>query len=475
MPSVAIIVGNTTYRSLQNLSCCAADILSMKNLLDATGKYENIHVLENLDSNNLKSKIRFSVDNSESIFELFFYYTGHGYAHEDEFYYCATDFDASRPNETGLSTSELHTLLKLSNADIVVKVVDACNSGVRLIKSDVGLTQQNKYGFKNLVQISSCLDTQFSLTGDPLSLFTDKFIKSALSKSEGVVHYLDIISALRDKFLDNETQVPFFVQQGTGREEFIDDAHKLDRLREEVILDTAPSLNQVSVEILPVARPLSLTDFLLSAEAKVVTPERLNSFVGSLFDSLKVDFSEERFSDLYEMDIDEHDAFVEPTAERFIIEVMSREKRSDNFVTADVRRKRRRNNPLLGSYISTIWAGMYDDEQFSEVYELELNCKMPRVQMRVRFTPKFSSLQRIVLVVTCAPSVDNCYVFEIATVHMMRDFGKYDEEGEKIVKRWYKFDWDESPSGVVKKISDTLREKIEAHIESVKKRLIGEN
>jgi hypothetical protein len=80
---------------------------------------------------------------------------------------------------------------------------------------------------------------------------------------------------------------------------------------------------------------------------------------------------------------------------------------------------------------------------------------MSRAQLRVTLTPKFSTLQRIVLVVTCAPSLEICYVLEVATQHMLHDFGKYDIDGTKAVHRWYKFDWKESTDGVVRKMSDT--------------------
>jgi uncharacterized caspase-like protein len=163
MPNVAILVGNTDYRALAKLECCADDVAAMKELLEATERYETIEIIENADANELKVKIRAAVDKTKSPSELFFYYTGHGFSYDEEFFYCATNFDSNRPNETGLATTELHTLLRLANADVVVKIADACNSGTHLIKSDIGLTQQNKQGFKNLIQISSCLDSQSSL------------------------------------------------------------------------------------------------------------------------------------------------------------------------------------------------------------------------------------------------------------------------------------------------------------------------
>eukprot|EP01035_Chromulina_nebulosa_P063283 gene63283-86576_t len=111
----------------------------MKELLLATGKYDTIEVIENAYANDLKARIRSATEDAQAADELFFYYTGHCYTYEEEFFYCAFDFDTNRPNESGLSTSDLHTLLRLASADAVVKVVDACNSGTHLIKSDIGL------------------------------------------------------------------------------------------------------------------------------------------------------------------------------------------------------------------------------------------------------------------------------------------------------------------------------------------------
>jgi hypothetical protein len=444
----------------------------MRELLDGTEKYETIETIENASANDLKAKIRAAVNNAKLPAELFFYYTGHGYSYEEEFFYCATNFDSNRPNETGLSTTDLHTLLRLANADLVIKVVDACNSGTHLVKAEIGLTLQNKQGFKNLIQISSCLDTQSSLTGHPLSLFTEKFRNAALSKTDGIVYYTDVIAALRDQFIGNDAQIPFFVSQYTGREQFVDDAHKLDKLREALKQREAATAIALTVaEIAPPVKPPTLPELLSSVEAGFVTPELMSTFVGTFFDKLKDQLATADFAEFFTLELAEHSDFQEPTAKRFIIQVLSREKRADNFVTAEISRKRRRANPLLGSAITMALADWYDDEQYVEMYDLDLNCKMSRAQLRVTLTPKFSTLQRIVLIVTCAPSLEICYVFEIATQHMLHDFGKYDVDGTKAIQRWYKFNWRESTDGVVTKISDTLSTIVRNHIENTAKRL----
>jgi uncharacterized caspase-like protein len=142
MPNIAILVGNTEYHSLAKLDCCRADVTAIRELLDATEKYETIEIIENANAYDLKTRVRAVIDKAKSADELFFYYTGHGYSYRDEFFHCATDFDSQRLNETGLSTADLHTLLRLANTDLVIKVVDACNSGPTLSKPRSGLRRR---------------------------------------------------------------------------------------------------------------------------------------------------------------------------------------------------------------------------------------------------------------------------------------------------------------------------------------------
>lgn len=195
MANLAILIGNSEYRNLQTLQCCHDDVRAMRELLEATDKYESINLIENADADSLKQQLRNIVDEVSSLDELFFYFTGHGYAHENEFFHCAMNFDSAVPNQTGLSTTELHTILRPANAALVVKVIDACSSGMRLIKSDDSLFRIPKDGFQGIIQIASCLDSQNSLTGEPLSIFTEKFREAVLRKLDGPV-FIWISSAL---------------------------------------------------------------------------------------------------------------------------------------------------------------------------------------------------------------------------------------------------------------------------------------
>jgi hypothetical protein len=378
LANVAILAGNTEYQRLGTLECCKEDLAAVRELLEATGKFDSIELLLNQDSSQLKDGIRASVDAHGSIDEVFFYFTGHGYQHEAEFFFCATNFDASRPNETGLSNTELHTLLKSTEAELVVKVIDACSSGALLLKSDGSFLPTNKQGFKNLIQIASCLDSQNSLTGDPLSLFTDKFRTAALRKCEGTVYYTDIIDALRDEFLDNNNQTPHFVSQGTGREQFVESAKRLDGLRARLTVtavDTDRPIDAISV-IEPQFTPMAILE---RAEKKFAKKDRAQSFIAQLFDKLSEKISSDGlFGELFQSEVIVHSDFREPTTRSFIIRVLSSEKRPDNFVTAAITYEQRKRDPFRLASIAAMW-GNSDDAVAH--YALQLNCTLDQAQL----------------------------------------------------------------------------------------------
>ena len=471
MTNVAILVGNTDYQSLGKLSCCHDDLMAMKELLDATEKFPKIEVIENSDADALKSQLRTIVDTNSPIGELFFYFSGHGCLHKNEFYYCATNFSQKRPNVTGISNSDLHTMLRLANSELVIKVIDACNSGTLLVKSDGEFIFNREPQFKNFIQISSCLESQNSLTGKPLSPFTEKFRSSALRKEQGPVYYIDIINSLKDEFLLNNDQIPFFVSQGTGREQFVDDAKRMDALRKKLAAEIDSSVQSEGGNVQTQPTTPNLQSFLSNAEENIATPEKITSFVDTFFNNLIEALSGVEFTNYFDVETTEHSDFVEPTAEAFIIRVLTTEQRSDEFVTATIKKKKIQNNPLHMLGMSTFLSTFAGDEEYREVYNLQLNCDMKRVQIKMMLTPKYRSLSQLVLVVTCAPSLENCYVFEIVSQHKLKDFGKFQTKGKEVIRRWYKFKWTEDSDGVVAKIKSKIDEIVCEHLEQTERRL----
>jgi len=166
-------------------------------------------------------------------------------------------------------------------------------------------------GLTNLIQIASCLDSQESLTGDPLSFFTETFRAAALRKETGIVYYSDIVEFLRDEYLHNSNQTPHFISQWTGREQFVDDAQRLDSLRRKLHEEEPAVLEPLTTTGTTMTRALATSplEVLRAAESLVITPDRLASFVDKLFDTLSERLAHHPFDDTFELQIAEHADF----------------------------------------------------------------------------------------------------------------------------------------------------------------------
>jgi hypothetical protein len=301
-----------------------------------------------------------------------------------------------------LSNEELHTLLRPADAELVVKVFDACNSGALLVKADRPFWRTAKQGFRNLIQIASCLDSQNSWPGDPLSVFTEKFIAAALRKAEGPVYYSEIVNALRDEFLDDNVQTPHFVSQGTGREEFVENATRLDGLRAKRLASRSAAAAATPNVPSIVERPTTVLDILQKAESRFANRETARAFIATLFGKLSDSASSDFFGDLFSSEVIEHSDFREPTTRAFIIRVLSNEKRPDNFVTATVTREHKLRDPWG---ITRLAASLLDPDDAVSHYELHLNCELEKAQLKITLTPKFVSEVRTMRAMLLIPAL----------------------------------------------------------------------
>ena len=106
-------------------------------------------------------------------------------------------------------------------------------------------------------------------------------------------------------------------------------------------------------------------------------------------------------------------------------------------------------------------------------YELKLNCSLDKAQLKITLTPKFVTLKQLVLVVSCAPSLEACYVMEMLTQHPLRDWDVFDSEGEEMVRRWYKKGWTEDCDGLVDTIWEKVAESVQQSLDGTIKALGG--
>ncbi|MFG1249257.1 caspase family protein [Xanthobacter flavus] len=476
MTSIAILIGNAAYTLEHDLPCCIEDVAAMKSLLEATERFEKVYEYVDLEANTMRARVRDALPTDATFDDILFYFSGHGAAVGTDLYFCGTTFDLSRPNETGFRYSELLDLFRVAKPGTLISIIDACFAGIPLIKSDKPPFQITKDGLKNFVQFSSSLYSQTSIAGEKLSDFTRNFIDASLRKTSGTIYYTDISNIIRDNFMSNDEQTPFFITQGTGREILVDDANKLSHFREEfqsIFAPASASLPSPAIQVAPldVNRPAeqpTIKDLLIAAEERVGDRAQVDHLVAQIFDGIIEAFNESEFCDWFELKAIEHSTFQEDTSRDFIVRVLSREPRPDRLVVAEIERKKRRQSLLEQATYGLLSAV---DPEWTERFTLSLNCKMSRAQMKITMTPLYKSLQQIQLIVTCAPSLNKCYIFEFLTQHPMTDWDSFDPEGREISRRWFNLDWDGDANDIIAKISEGLTKAVRDHIDEITKRL----
>ncbi|EES89416.1 caspase family protein [Helicobacter canadensis] len=226
MKNIAILVGNSEYQNLGKLDFCKKDINSIQKILDLNKKFE-IHIFENYQSEQLKSELSKIIRELEKskINELLFYYTGHG-VFKEQFYYLPINFTDKQFETTSLSNNELDDMLKSLDTEMVIKIIDACQSGQQYIKESDQMSVKKsltQHSFKKCYFFFSSMNNQSSMGDDRGSYFTNAIIESILTHKTDSIRYTDVQSYIVDYFSSrSESQTPFFVNQSNATEIFLD-------------------------------------------------------------------------------------------------------------------------------------------------------------------------------------------------------------------------------------------------------------
>lgn len=484
MKTIAILVGVAQYATQPDLPCCVEDVKAVRALLDATARFDEIHEIVNPTAETLKERIRTALDmGGTPCRELFFYFSGHGYEADGVFYFCASDFIARQPNVTGISGADLHDLFRSASPGLVVTLIDACHSGSPLIKRLGNFHPVPKGEFSNFIQIASCLRSQMSSTGDPLSDFTESFCLAAISKDAGPVYYTDINAALRDRYIDDEEQTPHFVTQVSGREIFVGDTRSLDAFRERFENEwrskmtpspdaenhedrPAPSLAEVPLEA---ERPQqTLASILAARESQIAGPDEVKAFIDALLDQLIARVREVDLAEVFDLEITESADFDEDTPVAFMTKTLSKEPRPDEFVTATVKRDSKKRGPLDFSLALT---ALYTDFDWVENFDLSLNMRLSRAQVMITLVPRFTAMQKFTLVLTCAPSLDRCYVFASCTRLARTDWERFAYEGPEVIRRWFRAEWTKPSAWIVDDVVGRLQAAVQTYVASLTAKL----
>ncbi|WP_281823943.1 caspase family protein [Jannaschia rubra] len=461
--SIAILIGNTRYKELSDLACCANDVAEMRELLLATQKFSQIVDFVDQPISMVKDELRQLAELEDGVDEFFLYFTGHGLSNADDFYMCFEGFKEASPNSTGLSRADAYEMIRKFNAELSVIVIDACEAGRNLIKSDSRpLTRELKSGFSNFVQFSSCTEAQFSLAGEQISLFTDEFIKACLLKEEGIVYYSDVENALRDAFLNQDGQTPHFIRQGTSQERFCNDASRLDELRK---MHSDQPKTEEEAPATPVAAFALAKAAIERIEAQVPSKKEAQAFINGVFEETlgHSDLTPE-VAEFFDVRTVKHDDFDYVQNKRTVVGLLERRGGADSFIESDVERKKRRQ-PFSGLGFSALAAlGMPDE--YDETYNLFNLCGLEAVHVGIYFEPKFMALNRVFSEIVFLPRLTECLILTCNSKERRSGWGSFNEyEGTKKWK-WSHHAWSDDPAEVAQEYVSDPNEYTKEYIHS---------
>jgi len=234
---VAVLIGVSKYVNENDLPGCENDIMAMEELIIGSKEYDEIKTFKkNESSSEIKTSLTelFTNLKGKKIDELFFYFTGHGSYDKEEFFHLLSDFDDGKRRQTSLENSEVDDMIKSIKPSLVIKVIDACQSGVSYIKGNTNIVKEyyskTSEKFNDCYFLHSSMTNQNSYQDEDLSGFTKSFLNSIRKSNEVSIRYRDIISHISDEFEGSSSQTPFFTTQGGFGDTFLTKSEKIDVL-----------------------------------------------------------------------------------------------------------------------------------------------------------------------------------------------------------------------------------------------------
>ena len=120
------------------------------------------------------------------------------------------DYSHQNQRSGSIINSDLDNIIRTISPRLTIKIIDACHSGVRYIKSDA----PNKFvsGIQDCIMMLSSMQYQQSIALERISLFT-KTIAEAINKHEGNLHYSAISSYISDVFNNSDFKTRYKIDQ----------------------------------------------------------------------------------------------------------------------------------------------------------------------------------------------------------------------------------------------------------------------
>lgn len=445
--NIAIIIGISIYSdSRNNLPGCMNDAEAINLIIKKTEKFENILYLnDNSPSGKIKEQLtNFILENkAKSIDELFFYYTGHGEFQNDEFYYILSDFDPKKRNQTSLQNTEVDELFRTLNPDLVIKVIDACQSGTIYIKESNILSKyfnDTKRGFKKCYFLNSSLNNQSSYQDKNISFFTFSFLKAIKEHKTNEIRYKDIIDVISDEFSSNSEQTPFFVIQADLTEKFCSYSRELREYLQVFNVKELPDNTSKD-------KPLTLSEIVKSRAKDYIDKEGALKSISLLKDKFKYIKLNNEISDLFDCEITFLNEYKE-VPQTIVIGKWLKKNKNDFFARI-------------------IYEDRYDeetDEEYSIMSGFDLSFETPFKAIQIQINSLFPNL----------PSYQSNIVFLISRIHLRFFYfiSNYIEESfDSRVLNINNIQWvtDEIKISDEKAIANSIELIIETIEESIKK------
>lgn len=322
---LAVLIGVSDYTQIGKLEICENDLKIMTNVLNNIAKYDDVISIDSKTANALETKEKLSdfvnQNKNKQIEELFFYFSGHGDYQNNEFYYLLKDYCSEKKNQTSISNSDMDNMFKSLNPNLMIKVVDACFSGIQYIKSsDTNCIRKyledTSKSYNNCYFMFSSQRNQTSLiTGKPLSDFTYSFLNSIIKTKATNIKYKHIIDYVSDDFSDNKEQTPYFIAQADYTENFLNITDEQKQSLENLIFqETKKVIQHNSSHIIEDnhQKVKTLTDIITEDNNRYVSQEQAYEVLNHILENLTKYKLCGDLKKLYEIKISKGDSSTSP-------------------------------------------------------------------------------------------------------------------------------------------------------------------
>lgn len=427
MKNIAVVISISSYDAPGNdLPGCTKDGEAIKSLLEISGRFSDIHYVNGrMGGNEAKSGIADFLHTfaNSPIGEIFFYFSGHGEYAENEFHYLFSNYSLSKRKQSSLENADLDKMVRALNPAMFVKIVDACHSGTHYIKDSSSLENYIKSvsapSFKNICFMFSSHQNESSYQDDHLSYFTKSILSAVQSHKDGPIKYKNVTDYVSDYFDSSNTQTPFFIDQSSLTETFLNVTDSVRRTLSQYLI--VPSTDDQATLVPP--KMMSLVELLRKESEAFCTKEEASSILIESEAHIHNGAFSSNIKDLYNIEVDAELTGYPPQSLSIASWIEKNNESREFFAKPKYQserymRKVPKNN-LLGMMLrasNSLSSDNYDEvESYRSILSgYETTSSMPYNYFRIKLEPKYRGI---------AP--EECFIAFIFSRSNVRYFWSY--------------------------------------------------